>query len=132
MIEALKEWYSIFTELPAENRVLRHIANVNKGSAAKRINMYLRWMVRQDGEVDFGLWHHIPPSALLIPLDLHTGNTSRQLGLLNRKQNDCKAVIELTTRLREFDPEDPIRYDFALFGLGAFERQSSTPDFPRF
>ena len=132
MIEALKEWYSIFTELPTENRVLRHIANVNKGSAAKRINMYLRWMVRQDGEVDFGLWHHIPPSALLIPLDLHTGNTSRQLGLLNRKQNDCKAVIELTTRLKEFDPEDPIRYDFALFGLGAFERQSSTPDFPRF
>ena len=79
--------------------------------------MFLRWMVRHDGDVDFGLWKDIPTSALLIPLDLHTGNVSRQLGLLTRNQNDRKA---LTARLREMDPVDPIRYDFSLFGLGAF------------
>lgn len=122
MFEVLKEWYSVFTSLPAETRVLRHIANVEKGSAAKRVNMFLRWMVRHDGEVDFGLWKDIPTSALLIPLDLHTGNVSRQLGLLTRNQNDRKAVEELTARLREMDPVDPIRYDFSLFGLGAFEK----------
>ncbi|WP_294141087.1 TIGR02757 family protein [uncultured Sanguibacteroides sp.] len=121
MFEVLAEWHTIFTALPAENRVLRHIADVEKGSAAKRINMFLRWMVRRD-EIDFGLWKKIPASALLIPLDLHTGNISRQLGLLTRKQNDRQAVLELTCRLREFDPVDPIRYDFALFGLGAFEK----------
>lgn len=122
MFDVLREWYSIFTVRPAENRVLRHIANVGKGSAAKRINMYLRWMVRQEGDVDFGLWKNIPTSALLIPLDLHSGNVSRKLGLLKRTQNDAKAVAELTGRLREFNPEDPIRYDFSLFGLGAFEK----------
>ncbi len=120
MFKTLGEWYRIFTELPAQPRVLRHVANVDKGSAAKRVNMYLRWMVRREGEVDFGLWKEIPPSALLIPLDIHTGETSRQLGLLTRKQNDRKAVAELTARLREFNAEDPIRYDFSLFGLGAF------------
>ena len=84
--------------------------------------MYLRWMVRKDHSgIDFGLWKGIPSSALLIPLDLHTGNVSRQLGLLSRHQNDARAVAELTARLRAFDPEDPIRYDFALFGLGAFK-----------
>lgn len=122
MFEVLKEWHTVFTSLPAAPRVLRHIANVEKGSAAKRVNMFLRWMVRQDEKVDFGLWKNIPPSALLIPLDLHTGNISRQLGLLTRNQNDRKAVEELTARLRELDPVDPIRYDFSLFGLGAFER----------
>lgn len=122
MFGVLREWYSIFTVRPAETRVLRHIANVGKGSAAKRINMYLRWMVRQEGDVDFGLWKNIPASALLIPLDLHSGNVSRKLGLLKRTQNDAKAVAELTGRLREFNPEDPIRYDFSLFGLGAFEK----------
>ena len=79
-------------------------------------------MGRVDGVVDFGLWKDIPNSALLIPLDLHTGNVSRQLGLLTRNQNDRKAVEELTARLREMDPVDPIRYDFSLFGLGAFEK----------
>lgn len=123
MFKVLRDWYVIFTTLPAEKRVLRHIANVEKGSAAKRVNMYLRWMVRKDpGNIDFGLWKHIPASALLIPLDLHTGNVSRQLGLLTRNQNDSRAVAELTERLREFDPVDPIRYDFALFGLGAFAK----------
>lgn len=123
MAEALRRWHTIFTELPAENRVLRHIADIDKGSAAKRVNMYLRWMVRKDESgIDFGLWKGIPASALLIPLDLHTGNVSRQLGLLARNQNNAKAVEELTARLREFDPADPVRYDFALFGLGAFAR----------
>lgn len=121
MFEVLRHWYAVFTSLPAEPRVLRHIACVDKGSAAKRINMFVRWMVRKDQSgIDFGLWKGIPAAALLIPLDLHTGNISRQLGLLTRKQNDAKAVAELTNRLREFDPRDPIRYDFALFGLGAF------------
>lgn len=122
MMAVLSDWYKAFTQLPAAPRVLRHIANVDKGSAAKRINMYLRWMVRSDESgIDFGLWKEIPASALLIPLDLHTGNVSRQLGLLTRKQNDSRAVLELTERLREFDPVDPIRYDFALFGIGAFK-----------
>lgn len=123
MLRVLSDWYTAFTSLPSEKRVLRHIANVDKGSAAKRVNMYIRWMVRRDDRnIDFGLWSGIPASALLIPLDLHTGNVSRQLGLLTRQQNDSRAVIELTERLREFDPMDPIRYDFALFGLGAFAK----------
>ena len=122
MFEVLRHWYRIFTTLPAEPRVLRHIACVDKGSAAKRVNMFIRWMVRHDHSgIDFGLWKGIPASALLIPLDLHTGHVSRELGLLTRKQNDAKAVEELTRRLREFDPVDPIRYDFALFGLGVFK-----------
>lgn len=122
MFEVLRSWYKAFTALPAETRALRHIACVDKGSACKRINMYLRWMVRKDHSgIDFGLWKGIPSSALLIPLDVHTGNVSRQLGLLSRHQNDARAVAELTARLRTFDPEDPIRYDFALFGLGAFK-----------
>ena len=125
MFATLQHWHEVFTELPAESRVLRHIANVSKGSAAKRVNMYLRWMVRSDHSgIDFGLWKNIPMSALLIPLDLHTGNVSRQLGLLTRNQNDRQAVLQLTERLREFDPVDPIRYDFALFGLGAFNAQT--------
>lgn len=123
MPDVLRQWHSVFTTLPAEKRVLRHIANIDKGSAVKRVNMYLRWMVRKDNSgIDFGLWKGIPASALLIPLDLHTGNVSRQLGLLTRKQNDAKAVEELTAHLRKFNPSDPIRYDFALFGLGAFKK----------
>ena len=81
--------------------------------------MFLRWMVRKDGRgVDFGLWNNIRPNELMLPLDVHTGNVSRQLGLLNRKQNDWLAVEEVTARLREFDPLDPVKYDFALFGMG--------------
>lgn len=122
MFEVLRTWYKVFTTLPAEPRVLRHIACVDKGSAAKRVNMFIRWMVRQDHSgIDFGLWKDIPASGLLIPLDLHTGNVSRQLGLLTRNQNDARAVEELTGCLRKFDSIDPIRYDFALFGLGAFK-----------
>lgn len=103
----------------------KHIANPETGSAAKRTNMFLRWMIRQDTNgVDFGIWKNIPQSALMIPLDVHSGNIARQLGLLTRKQNDWKAVEELTFKLREFDPHDPIKYDFALFGIGVFEGKS--------
>lgn len=122
MFEVLRKWYGIFTFFPAEAGILRHIACIDKGSACKRVNMFLRWMVRKDRSgIDFGLWKDLPMSSLLIPLDLHTGNVSRQLGLLTRRQNDARAVAELTERLRLFDPADPIRYDFALFGLGAFK-----------
>ncbi len=101
----------------------KHLAAPEKGSAAKRINMFLRWMVRRDNKgVDFGIWKGIPPSALMIPLDVHSGNTARKLGLLQRKQNDWKAVEELTRTLRVFDPEDPVKYDFALFGTGVYEK----------
>ena len=91
-------------------------------SAAKRINMYLRWMVRQDTKgVDLGIWKSISPAALSCPLDVHSGNVARKLGLLRRKQNDAKALAELDTQLRILDPNDPVKYDFALFGLGVFE-----------
>ncbi len=89
----------------------------NKG-AMKRLNMFLRWMVRRNSPVDIGLWNFIKPTELFIPLDVHVGNISRGLGLLNRKQNDARAVFELTSKLREFDPNDPVKYDFALFGYG--------------
>jgi uncharacterized protein (TIGR02757 family) len=92
------------------------------GSAAKRINMYLRWMCRQDNKgVDFGIWKSIPPAVLSCPLDVHSGNVARKLGLLTRKQNDGKAVAELDAKLRKLDLNDPVKYDFALFGLGVFE-----------
>jgi uncharacterized protein (TIGR02757 family) len=99
-------------------RYTKHIANPNANSACKRINLALRWLVRREGPVDLGLWKRISPSALFIPLDLHVGRTSRLLGLLERKQNDRKAVMELTSKLREFCPEDPAKYDLALFGMG--------------
>ena len=100
-------------------RTHKHISDPGANSAAKRINMFLRWMVRKDTcGVDFGIWKNIHPASLQCPLDVHSGKTARQLGLLHRKQNDWKAVEELTGRLRELDPEDPVRFDFALFGLG--------------
>ncbi len=85
--------------------------------------MFLRWMVRPTSEgVDFGLWKNIPTSALMMPLDTHSGRVARALGLLNRNQNDWKSVEELTRNLREFDINDPVKYDFALFGLGVNEK----------
>jgi len=117
-----KGFYSVFFELDGE-RTRKHISNVQKGASAKRLNMFLRWMVREDKRgVDFGLWKGIQASKLMLPLDVHTGNTGRKLGLLQRKSNDWNAVEEITAALREFDPEDPIKYDFALFGLGVFEK----------
>lgn len=109
-------------ETPHLKRSEKHIANPEKGSAAKRINMFLRWMVRDDNNgVDFGIWKKIPVSELMCPLDVHSGNVARKLGLLQRKQSDWKAVEELTGNLRKFDEHDPVKYDFALFGLGVFE-----------
>jgi len=104
-------------------RSLKHVADPSKGSAAKRIVMFLRWMVRspQNG-VDFGLWDHIPLHALHVPLDVHTGNIARKLGLITRKQNDWQTNLELQQQLLVFDANDPAKYDFALFGLGAFEK----------
>ncbi len=114
---------SVFVETEHLKRSEKHLANTNKGSAAKRINMYLRWMVRDAKEgVDFGIWNKIKTSELMIPLDTHSGRVARKLGLLERTQSDWKAVVELTETLKEFDPIDPIKYDFALFGMGIFEK----------
>ena len=97
----------------------KHLSSIDKGAACKRLCMYLRWFVRHDERgVDFGLWRRIPMSALYMPLDIHTGRMGRNLGLLNRKQSDWKAVEELTASLRELSAEDPVRYDYSLFGLG--------------
>lgn len=96
----------------------KHLSNPNKKSACKRLHMALRWLVRDDGIVDLGIWKNISPSNLYIPLDTHVATISREFGLLKRKSNDRKAVEELTLKLREFDKKDPIGYDFALFGLG--------------
>ena len=103
-------------------RTRKHVSNPDEGSAAKRLNMFLRWMVRDDGNgVDFGLWKTISVSDLMCPLDVHSGNIARRLGLLERKQNDWTAVEELTANLKEFDANDPVKYDFALFGIGVNE-----------
>jgi uncharacterized protein (TIGR02757 family) len=120
--EAIGHFRRQFFELPHPLRTRKHLSDPAEGSAAKRMNMFLRWMVRKDKrKVDFGLWKTIPASALLCPLDVHSGNVARKLGLLTRKQNDWKAVQELTASLALLDPEDPVKYDFALFGLGVFE-----------
>lgn len=120
--QTISEFKSLFFEIPHEIRTEKHISDPLNGSAAKRINMYLRWMVRKDNKgVDFGIWNSINPAALSCPLDVHSGNVARKLGLLTRKQNDAKALTELDETLRELDPNDPVKYDFALFGLGVFE-----------
>jgi uncharacterized protein (TIGR02757 family) len=121
--EGLSHLRSVFFSLPHASRNEKHFADVMGGAAGKRLNMFLRWMVRKDNYgVDFGIWKGIDPAMLYIPLDLHSGNTARRLGLLTRKMNDWKAVEELTEVLREFDPADPVKYDFALFGLGVNEK----------
>ncbi len=121
---------TIFFSIPFPERTLKHVADVFSNAAAKRINLFLRWMVRNDNKgVDFGLWDEIPASSLFIPLDVHTGKIARELGLLKRKQNDWKAVEELTNNLRIFDNNDPVKYDYALFGLSAIgERIKKTGD----
>lgn len=120
---AIYQFKKIFFELPHQQRTEKHLPNPLNGSAAKRINMFLRWMVRNDNTgVDFGIWKSISPSILSCPLDVHSGNVARKLGLLTRKQNDAKAVAELDKHLRLLDKNDPVKYDFALFGLGVFEK----------
>ena len=114
-----------FFEPMHPQRTLKHVSDPLKGSAAKRINMFLRWMVRNDDTgVDFGIWNSISPAILSCPLDVHSGKVARKLGLLERKQNDAKALRELDQKLREMDPIDPVKYDYALFGLGVFEKFS--------
>jgi uncharacterized protein (TIGR02757 family) len=119
---AIHEFKKIFFEIEHPLRTQKHISDPLKNSAAKRINMYLRWMIRNDNTgVDFGIWKNLSPSQLSCPLDVHSGNIARKLGLIHRKQNDAKALLELDTNLRILDPIDPVKYDFALFGLGVFE-----------
>ena len=103
----------------APHRTRKHIPTPERKSSCKRINMFLRWMVRRDSKgVDFGIWKQLKPADLICPIDVHVGNVSRELGLLKRKQNDWLAAIELTNHLRKFDQKDPVKYDYALFGLG--------------
>lgn len=120
--QAILHFRNLFLSIDHETRSEKHIANPAAGSNAKRINMFLRWMVRRDKSgADFGIWKSISPSLLCCPLDVHVGNVARALGLLSRTQDDWKAVEELTDNLRQLDPHDPVKYDFALFGLGIFE-----------
>ena len=107
----------------APSRTQKHVATPNRNSACKRINMFLRWMVRQDDKgVDFGLWQKLSPADLMCPLDVHVGRSARKLSLLKRKQDDWTATDELTASLRAYSLQDPVRYDFALFGLGVVEK----------
>jgi len=116
---AIHELKNEFFKIPHLERTRKHLSDPLTGSAAKRINMFLRWMIRKDNAgVDFGIWKNIPQSILSCPLDVHSGNIARNLGLLYRKQNDAKAVQELDSALRTLDSTDPVKYDFALFGLG--------------
>lgn len=129
---ALVGFHRDFFDHPdAPDRTRKHVATPERGSTCKRLNMYLRWMVRRDpagsGGVDFGLWQRISPAQLLMPLDVHVERVARRLGLLHRPQTDWRAVLELTESLRAFDPNDPVRYDFALFGLGATDFFSENP-----
>ena len=118
----ISEFKQLFFETPHALRTEKHLSDPLNGSAAKRINMYLRWMVRNDNKgVDLGIWNKLSPAQLSCPLDVHSGNVARKLGLLSRKQNDAKALAELDQNLRLLDPYDPVKYDFALFGLGVFE-----------
>ncbi len=120
--DAIIHFREIFFELPSEERTRKHVANVKKHSAAKRINMFIRWMVRKDkSNIDFGIWSNISTSKLYLPLDVHTGNVSRKLKILTRNQNDWKSVEEVTANLKKIDANDPVKYDFALFGLGIHE-----------
>ncbi len=120
---AIHSFRKEFFSLPHPERSTKHLSDPANGSAAKRINMFLRWMVRKDQcGVDFGLWKSIRPAQLSCPLDVHSGNVARKLGLLTRNQNDAKALEELDSHLRAMDKNDPVKYDFALFGLGVFEK----------
>ena len=120
---AISAFKKEFFSLPHLPRTQKHVSDPLKNSAAKRINMFLRWMVRDNSTgVDLGIWTTIATSALSCPLDVHSGNVARKLKLLKRKQNDGKALAELDLALRKIDPQDPVKYDFALFGLGVFER----------
>ena len=121
MFDGIINFRKIFFSVNHEKRSQKHISNPLKNSCCKRINMFLRWMVRNDQNVDFGIWKKIKRSKLSCPLDVHTGRVARKLGLINRKQNDFKSLCELDKNLRLLDNEDPVKYDFSLFGLGMYE-----------
>lgn len=122
MHNSIHNFKRIFFEDIHPKRTTKHVSDPYKGSACKRLNMFLRWMVRKDNNgVDFGIWKKISSSDLSCPLDVHSGRVARKLGLLKRSQNDHKAVIELDNSLRKLDRTDPVKYDFSLFGLGVFE-----------
>jgi len=127
--ESLITFHKHFFSLShAPKRTQKHIANPYRKSTAKRINMFLRWMVRKDDKgVDFGLWKTISPSELKIPLDVHVDRIARSLGLVKRRQTDWLTVVELTDTLKTFDPADPVKYDFALFGIGVREKEIKFP-----
>jgi uncharacterized protein (TIGR02757 family) len=121
---ALKSFHDTFFSLPdAPQRTRKHVATPQSKSTCKRLCMFLRWMVRKDGKgIDFGLWQQIKPSQLLMPLDVHVDRQARRLGIIEREKTDWLTVLELTEKMREFDPEDPVKYDFALFGMGVLEK----------
>ena len=121
MFDGIINFRKIFFSVNHEKRSQKHISNPLKNSCCKRINMFLRWMVRNDQNVDFGIWKKIKKSKLSCPLDVHTGRVARKLGLINRKQNDFKSLCELDKNLRLLDKDDPVKYDFSLFGLGMYE-----------
>lgn len=116
-------FFELFFSLPdAPTRTRKHIPTPSRKSACKRINMFLRWMVREDDQgVDFGLWKNIKPNQLVCPCDVHVDRVARELGLITRKQTDWLTALELTNELKKLDPDDPVKYDFALFGLGVVE-----------
>jgi len=122
--DALKGFHELFFDLEnAPQRTRKHVSTPIRKSACKRLNMFLRWMVRQDTQgVDFGIWKKIKPSQLLIPMDVHVDRIARRHGLLKRKQTDWLSVLELTNNLKKFDSYDPVKYDFALFGIGVLEK----------
>jgi uncharacterized protein (TIGR02757 family) len=124
--ERLANFHTAFFDMEdSPQRTWKHVATPLRGSTCKRLNMFLRWMVRQDKKgVDFGLWKRIKPSELLIPLDVHVDRVARKLGLIKRKQTDWQTVLELTESLKAFDAKDPVKYDFALFGLGVLDKDN--------
>lgn len=124
MERGLVNFYQAFVGLESfPQRTGKHVQNPQRKSACKRMNMFLRWMVRRDAHgVDFGLWKQFSPRQLICPLDLHVDRVARKLGLITRKQTDWQTALELTDQLRQLDPDDPVKYDFALFGLGIEEK----------
>jgi len=123
-IAGFHDYFFSLKDAPARTR--KHVSTPERKSACKRINMYLRWMVRKDkAGVDFGLWKEISPHQLVMPLDLHVIRVAKQFELLSRNATDWQAAIELTEQLKQFDAKDPVKYDFALFGLGVMENETS-------
>jgi uncharacterized protein (TIGR02757 family) len=121
MLTGFHHYFFSLEDLPA--RTKKHIATPERNSSCKRLNMFLRWMVRQDDKgVDFGIWKKISPADLICPIDLHVARVAKKLNILQRKQTDWQAALELTDYLRTLDTNDPVKYDFALFGLGAMEK----------